>query len=317
MADSSTNPVAPAIDWSAVSADVKCPLCRYNLRGLVEPRCPECGYRFQWAELLDPRHPRHPYIFEQHHRRNFWSFFRTLLAGVRTRRFWTNLRPTHTLAPRRLVTYWLLCSSFLLLIPLAEWLRMGLPFASYNASTRTKMGINANYGPGGRQRWLDTYLPLPPHPQFFRQLYVRTRPEEFWWSVGQQLATILAWPWLTFAALMIFRASMRKAMVQRSHVLRCVIYSADVSVWYVLLIFLAVITCMIIVVARAGNGPDEIDQKLLLWSILLLWLVRLDHLASAYRRYLRFDHPFLTALSSQIVVALAMFILLLWAGFLL
>ena len=36
-----------------------------------------------------------------------------------------------------------------------------------------------------------------------------------------------------------------------------------------------------------------------------LWLVRLDRLWTAYRKYLQFDHPFLTALASQIVVVLA------------
>ena len=29
-------------EWLA-DHDVECPLCKYNLRGLVEPRCPECG----------------------------------------------------------------------------------------------------------------------------------------------------------------------------------------------------------------------------------------------------------------------------------
>ena len=28
-----------------------CPRCGYNLTGLAEPRCPECGGEFLWAEL--------------------------------------------------------------------------------------------------------------------------------------------------------------------------------------------------------------------------------------------------------------------------
>lgn len=34
------------------SEDVPCPHCSYNLRGLVEPRCPECGRVFDQGVLL-------------------------------------------------------------------------------------------------------------------------------------------------------------------------------------------------------------------------------------------------------------------------
>jgi len=34
-----------------VSQDVPCPQCEYNLRGLTIPRCPECGFRFDWTTL--------------------------------------------------------------------------------------------------------------------------------------------------------------------------------------------------------------------------------------------------------------------------
>lgn len=40
--------------WESISHDVKCPACGYNLRGLNDPPCPECGHRFEWAAVLDP-----------------------------------------------------------------------------------------------------------------------------------------------------------------------------------------------------------------------------------------------------------------------
>ncbi|MBN1491552.1 MAG: hypothetical protein JXA69_16690 [Phycisphaerae bacterium] len=39
------------IGASGVPYDVRCPQCRYNLRGLTVPRCPECGLTFAWDDL--------------------------------------------------------------------------------------------------------------------------------------------------------------------------------------------------------------------------------------------------------------------------
>ena len=74
-------------------------------------RCPECGYGFEWAELLVDRQHRHPYLFEQHPERNMRSFLMTLLGGLRPRQVLVvaprgPLRPTaashRLLAGRRL-----------------------------------------------------------------------------------------------------------------------------------------------------------------------------------------------------------------------
>ncbi len=35
-----------------LEADVPCPRCSYNWRGLTTPRCPECGYTFVWPRVL-------------------------------------------------------------------------------------------------------------------------------------------------------------------------------------------------------------------------------------------------------------------------
>src|SRR5262245_57270520 len=39
-------------DWR-LERDAPCPVCRYNLRGLHDPRCPECGGSFLWQEIFD------------------------------------------------------------------------------------------------------------------------------------------------------------------------------------------------------------------------------------------------------------------------
>jgi len=39
------------ITWLA-DRDSQCPLCKYNLRGLVHPRCPECGQELRLSVAL-------------------------------------------------------------------------------------------------------------------------------------------------------------------------------------------------------------------------------------------------------------------------
>src|SRR5437867_9803555 len=97
---------APSAQNASDREDVRCPLCDYNLRGLSEPRCPECGYQFVWDEVLDPARRKHPYLFEHHPEANVASFFRTLLGGLRPRRFWSSLLPVQPSRPRRLLMYW-------------------------------------------------------------------------------------------------------------------------------------------------------------------------------------------------------------------
>jgi hypothetical protein len=75
--------------------------------------------------------------------------------------------------------------------------------------------------------------------------------------------------------------------------------------------FLGMSVTMVLIVATSGRISAEMRH--LPWApIVLLCLWRLTRLGSAYRRYMGFDRPFLTALSSQIIVAMALFIGLLW-----
>src|SRR5215212_1306561 len=92
-------------DWGAVADAVACPLCGYELRGLTEPRCPECGYAFAWHEILDPNRRLHPYLFEHHPERPVSSFAQTVYGGLNPRAFWELLRPNQPSSVRRLVGY--------------------------------------------------------------------------------------------------------------------------------------------------------------------------------------------------------------------
>ena len=101
-------PVGSAVagpDWEKIEHAVECPLCRYNLRGLSEARCPECGFTFEWREILDITRRKHPYLFEHHPERNVWSFCRTLVGGLNPWIFWRTLHPAQAADERRLTAY--------------------------------------------------------------------------------------------------------------------------------------------------------------------------------------------------------------------
>lgn len=42
---------ASLTDSAAADSGLRCPECEYNLTGLIEARCPECGRRFDWDEV--------------------------------------------------------------------------------------------------------------------------------------------------------------------------------------------------------------------------------------------------------------------------
>src|SRR2546423_6680353 len=103
---------AASPSWETQRLEITCPMCEYNLRGLTEPRCPECGYRFAWEDLQDVTRQAHPYLFEHHPERNFKSFWQTARGGLRPLSFWRELHPAMPSKPRRLITYWCLATSF-------------------------------------------------------------------------------------------------------------------------------------------------------------------------------------------------------------
>src|SRR5438046_8256562 len=86
---------------------------------------------------------------------------------------------------------------------------------------------------------LDKDYPLPPRPEFFDWLW---RSEPTVRVVASMFVVAVAWPWLTFLTLMIFRLSMRRARVRSIHVLRCVIYSFDSVLWLGALMILLPLT---------------------------------------------------------------------------
>lgn len=301
---------AAAPDWEAISEEFHCPLCEYNLRGLTEPRCPECGYRFEWIDLFDLSRRPHPFLFEHHPERNTRSFLRTLLASWQPRRFWQSLHPAQPFGRRRLVIYHFICLATVLVAGGAvavtqaaaiarlnggwratEKMRLSLPSAKVERQT-----IIRNYG--SVQAYLDSYYP----DDVSSVLVQRARAisaEDVIYPGG----VVVLWPVVSVATLMLFALSMRRSRIRGIHVVRCVVYSADLMVWMSFLPWFVLPLEYNVVMSRgfAISVLHSVWAALVLLLGLVLFTLRLS---AAYRHYLRFDRPYLTVMASQFVALL-------------
>jgi hypothetical protein len=260
---------------AAAANAVPCPLCEYDLRGLAEPRCPECGYHFTWEELSDPSRRFHPYLFEHHPERNRWSFWNTLLAGLLPIRFWSTLFPTQPSRPQRIVAYWVLCSVPLLVV------------------TAVHLWVTGTAAVSQLRMWR---APAPPWPLVVRMTHVRDTDAG---GYGFLALASLAWPWLTMASLLVFQVSLRRAKLRGWHVLRCALYAGDLTLWCGLLLGLQVG----IAISIGSWPPREFGWLAPLLAAVVLSLL-VYRLWTAYRLYLRFDHALATVLASQAMVLL-------------
>ena len=298
-------------------AELLCPLCQYDLRGLEEPRCPECGYRFTWAELNDPALRLHPYAFEHHPERNTSSFHQTLLGGLRPWRFWRTLFPTQPSRPRRLILYWII-AAMTMFAPLAlQYARQAARYQWSAHDSRARMAkmtsqeITNSYAPwlipkyGSVQAYHDAEWPLWPSP---RAAWETWRYMRYAWVPIWAAGVLVTWPWLTFGALMVFQVSMRRVRLRPIHVLRCVVYASDVTVWVALATLLVIGSEMYaeraFLAPQYRWGTGDVFGACAVLAALLVLTVRL---ALAYRLYLRFHHAIPVALASQLIVWLIIF----------
>jgi hypothetical protein len=134
---------------------------------------------------------------------------------------------------------------------------------------------------------------------------------------------LLAWPWLTFVTLLLFRFSMRRARIRPAHVLRCVLYSFDAVLWAGVVAAVAVVPEVLGPRTWPSRGrqdwPEVLDMllgpylqdpvtKAVLIAAALLLPFMAWRLTVAYRQYLRFDRPAATVLASQVIVLLALIV---------
>jgi hypothetical protein len=308
--DSSSISPAPAAPAPA-EPTLHCPICDYNLHGLPEPRCPECGFAFHWDDLLVEASTV-PYFFETSRAHHARAFVRTLIRSATPPRFWRVVRPTLRPHVQRLVIYAMIATVLGLLAsfvisgaPLVEYARWNLErreflLAHYLHPRDADDVAYANQMArpfGTVQEYVDWAYPNLASFAFWRRALNTVRGGAF------LPAIIIGWPILTFLALMIFRVSLLNANVSPAHVLRCTVYSGDIVAWLAPLLVLVIPALFVL-------GPESV-----VWSgyipiaILILLAARI---VMAYQLYLRIKRSLAMVISSQIMMALIFCKLALW-----
>ncbi len=314
-----------APDWGAVSDEVLCPLCEYNLRGIAQPRCPECGYRFKWEEMLDERRRRHPYLFEHHPERNVGSFLRTAHGGLRPRRFWSSLHPVQPSRVSRLLAYHLIASMAAIVLSVSALaLETGLAQGGFSSGFRANMSVTINNTSGALKQYAESrygsvqgYVNAV-YPRSTRATILQGtwRTIQKSWPIGSgpgamllvRYAPVVLWPWATVLSLLIFQMSMRRIKVRPIHLLRAAIYTHDVVICVTLAMFLFAMGKL------ALNFPDSILLVVFEWlpigcAFLLVLLCYRLHAATML--YLRFDRAWAVVVASQVIVVLILLNLIL------
>ncbi len=271
----------------SAGADLSCPLCEYSLRGLVEPRCPECGFAFTWAELAAADRGRHPWLFEHGRRPSLPRLARTWRRNRWPWRFWRDVTPANPVNLRRLLAYWIIVgglASAALLAPLPHGV-----WQTWNGSTPGSFNqLTGQFGPSD--------------VDFLAQCD-RTRAavvgDPFSPAVIGPPLLVLAWPWLTAAALTVFRLSMRRARIEPGHVLRLAVYGCDLGLGVWLAVLLAVPVSFY---PRFWGG--SVHGEPLAYLALACGVLATVRLAVGGRRYLRVHGPLATAVASQVLVVL-------------
>jgi len=291
-------PTTAAPNWAEITTEPHCPLCEYMLRGLTWPRCPECGYTFDWQEVLDVSRREHPYLFEHHPERNIWSYCKTVIGALRPRRFWSQLHPGQSGSTRRLLWYWFIGMMILIATTLLLPIPSTIVFTWLIRQTPPFRHAGANWPPLW-EHILDNLISNYSQIRFLEHIAI-------------QCFIAGIWPWLTLGTLQIFWFSMRKARVRPVHVLRCVLYSMDGGSQSILLTLHHLVMMTIYIAIMHLNVPQRLlfPNELLLGVIGLALLFYTYRLATAYRHYLRFPHARSVAFASQIIVFLVATIVL-------
>jgi ribosomal protein L37E len=276
-----SEPKCPAcgfeFDWAqAVPIEqLTCGKCGYHLYGLQETRCPECGEAFTWEQALDDYHRRCKPLFEYHWRtRPLRSFFGTWFRALRPGRFWRFVELHDPVRPGPILA---MVAAFLAVFVVLPILSTGVEDWLRRWFWTTRFPQRAWMAPG-----------LADLPWYVLGELRNPRAYYLLWSLA-------LWSVCLLASLMIFRQSMRLCRVRSVHVLR--VWALSVPLWVPVIAFAAATYF-----CTAPVRDAYIDEReLVVGGALILLGIWAYTLCRAYRLYLHMPH-------SEAVVAAALLV---------
>jgi hypothetical protein len=310
---------APSLD-----EDLACPICSYSLRGLAEPRCPECGFQFDWDALRAAIKAKHAYLYEHGRGLAIMRMVRTFIHGLRPAKFWATLNAATEIRLRRLAIYWIVTATFvvagILVLPYGNFVvtrtrlamqtrkQISAMLANPAAAAQTKPILKQF---GSANAVLDAYAPLPWSWRFWQ-----TVPGMVTWRglgrgyseslvyVIYAAALAVLWPWITLALLGIFVQSRGRAKIRWAQLVRCVVYSGDIAIFCG--VAAIVLNAFQASFDRRFQGAIPTDIVLML----LLMTAAGWKLSLALKKYLRMPHAAAVVASTQMIALLAVLIVI-------
>ncbi|TWT44661.1 hypothetical protein RAS1_10760 [Phycisphaerae bacterium RAS1] len=294
-------------NWEAVSFEVRCPRCDYNLMLLTTPRCPECGLTFEWRRMLDQEAGRSRFLFEHHWRdRPVRSYFGTLWRALRPRSFW-----------RQVALYEKVESGPLWFVFLTS---MVTPFVLFHALAAVVAGVLALVARLAFGEWPGfpgSWVFYSPYGRYGRSTVAVL--SDYAWDLAAAAFTA---PAAAYGLMMLAAGlyacgvlallcglwqTLGRCRVRRVQLLRVCAYSAMAVSWTISPLFLALLL-MLLWMSLAGLRAT-IDQRLLLLGVAWVLGYSILSVGGGLSLYLRLTRAWIVTATVVLVAFLAAFTL--------
>lgn len=272
--------------WDVIEVEVVCSRCAYNLRGLAEPRCPECGLQFPWREVLDSVGRTTNWLFEHNWtKRPLRSYAETVLREMRGPGFWRDISIHHYVtAPPLLImclmmpVWYLACSLLLafILAPGLEYYVLHLAPSGPSGATMRQDSTDAPLVAAVKRahNMLDSYV-----AEFSSDL--------------ESLIAMFGLALVAFAATAIVLCALRETIARHRlrtvHVLRVVAHSAT-PIGVTAGVLFPLLCCAQEIVQMFLNPFDNVYWVWVIGSLFSIIALPAILLAAGLKRYLRIQH---------------------------
>lgn len=262
-----------------------CPLCDYDLRGLPEHRCPECGHAFDPDELRRQVRARKTWFFEAAPPRTAArAFVLTTLASLWPPHFWRRVQPGDAIHARRLRTW--VAAWFAITVAALLAITTSHVFLIYQTQNAFAAGPVMIVQVAGR-----SVLSAGGPSVTWRDAAGRAFANTGLQASGVAAALAFAWPVAAFGVMSLFGATLAQAGIHSGHLWRCGLYAIPS------LVLPPLVGAAIAVSGGLVRGPPG------LVAVAMAWLST-AHLFMAHVRYLRVRHAAAQAIVVQVLIAL-------------